>query len=739
MAKRNNESERRLAYYWNPPSSLPHDEAPIGVGKPIACVATTYTFHAPLIETDLLPRFLGLRFDSNERERAFVVERERSLGTTQVSVLVDQDHVDGSQTTLRWDQLPVDVPGGCQHAKIVLLLWERCLRLIVSSANITRTGYRWNREIGASLDFFDDATSTPGSLATDTLDFLDKIINSGWIRAAKQPVDRLSGSLSDIRSRLRGWQRMPRDFTPRETPRVAFVAGMPAGRGRRMSSPLSQLLEVWGKRRATEVTVMTPFVGESRESHVKVIDKLLEVPRQSDSVSELIVPGVPSEADPNQMVVLLPRWFRDSWGAAWKTPVKELATWVVPRCRSSAGEKVGRDLHAKAIVLADDERVAVFCGSSNFSPHGMGVSVANVEANLCYLDRADSRALRALPVDWDRDRPSTPPKWLEDPEPLEDDAEPTAPRLPCVFSWATFDQRAGTVTVGFDDRCALPAEWSIALASGDGADMVLLDGEILAGIPEERVWSKTLEGLKRGAALTVLKVRWRENPSDAPANALLPVHTTSGDALLPPEEFRTLTADAIIACLVSGRDPAELADLSGSSVMTNTDQAARGSSNPLRFVDTTTYPMYKSRRLGRALATLGERIVRTVHTSVAMAHRLQQDPLGPVNLARAVASDRTAKGDDPASFDRAYVLFALAEIQLTLAYAGKRVHADRNAHEPDLRDVFIAAIRDIERERHRILAPEPSSLQPSSAYIDRVHVQCSQLLDRQVDGGPHAS
>src|SRR5262245_32869228 len=135
MARSKPREAPTLASRWSPPD---------GAGQPLACVATTYTFHALLFEADLLPRFLGLKFDATEGERPFVVEREQALGTTRAAVLVDQEHVDPSQTTLRWDQLAVRVPGGVEHAKLSLLAWERCVRLMIGSANLTRTGYRRN-------------------------------------------------------------------------------------------------------------------------------------------------------------------------------------------------------------------------------------------------------------------------------------------------------------------------------------------------------------------------------------------------------------------------------------------------------------------------------------------------------------------------------------------------------------------------------------------------------------------
>jgi len=291
MARRSKDTiERRLASSWNAPTVLPEDVDGTGCGHPRACLATTYTFHAGFFESDLLPRFLGLRFDHTERERAFVIERERALGAVQATVLVDQEHVDGSQSTLRWDQMPVDVPGGVQHAKVSVLMWERCVRLIVASANLTRQGYRRNREIAGVIDFFDSVQSAPRSLGESVLDFFEDLLASGWVRAGNEAQDRLVGAVGEIRRSLRAWRRMPADFTPRELPRVAFIAGLPARPGRGQRSPLGQMITQWGARRANDVTVMTPFVGESAESQRKVIERLKEVTTGGRIYNRLVVP-----------------------------------------------------------------------------------------------------------------------------------------------------------------------------------------------------------------------------------------------------------------------------------------------------------------------------------------------------------------------------------------------------------------------------------------------------------------
>jgi hypothetical protein len=119
-------------------------------------------------------------------------------------------------------------------------------------------------------------------------------------------------------------------------------------------------------------------------------------------------------------------------------------TYVVPLCRQ--GEKANRDLHAKGVLVAGDGMEMLLCGSSNFSPHGMGIGVANAEANLCYTD--DSNTKRSglllsdrLPVDWKLDFCES-PIWLEMANPIEDEQPSTNQAIPAAFL-CCFDHRDG--------------------------------------------------------------------------------------------------------------------------------------------------------------------------------------------------------------------------------------------------------------------------------------------------------
>jgi hypothetical protein len=389
-----------LSRSWAVPPHVPGTDD--GPGRPLACIATTYTFSAGFLETELLPRFLGLAFDPAEREPAFLVEREDALERVTVAVLVDQRGVDVRQTTLRWDQIPIRVPRGIQHAKLTLLMWERFIRLIVGSANLTIPGYRRNREVVGVLDFFDDPESTPRQVLDDALEFL---IQVAAFAAADAPVlDRLRGGIAAASARVRRWDRLSMDFTPREYPKVYLVPTLPRANGSVAKSTLLRTKQLWGSRPARDVRVVTPFVGNPDAAFGHLTAELAAVPHLKSAGVHLAVPGTKSEADPRGRVVALPDKFRAAWGEAWGLQPGGLAVYVVTPEAAHHGRPVERRLHAKALFIGDDDLSLLCCGSSNFSASGMGVGVANIEANLCYLDRTESEVdgrglCDRLPVD----------------------------------------------------------------------------------------------------------------------------------------------------------------------------------------------------------------------------------------------------------------------------------------------------------------------------------------------------
>ena len=547
MAKNKQPESPTLAARWSPPVTAAGE-----AGQPIACVATTYTFFAALLERDLLPRFLGLKLDDTENEEAFVVEREEKLNVVHASVLVDQDHVDPSQTTLRWQQLPVRVRGGVQHAKVVLLVWENCVRLLVGSANLTRPGYRCNREIASCLDFFDRDSSTPRRTAIDALDFLEAV--AGWVRATEDARRRLHEALAATRQRLERWRQMPDDFTPAALPRVHFVPGLPADGGRQVRSALRQVLELWGKRKATEVVVMTPFVGDLSRPADPVINEFMKIERGRETAGRLIVPGQPSQQDPLRMVVGLPRRFLEAWAKAWRVAPALVPVHVVALCRPHLAEKTNRDLHAKGLFLAGENTSLLLCGSSNFSPHGMGIGPTNAEANLCFLDRSDAApgglGLRDRLLDGWYDDLTEDAVWPDDVQSATESDVPTGVRLPAVFLWAKGDPQKNTLTLGLDSAAPLPSVWCVRLL-GEGAEKLppLVDHREMQRVPADgQILVKLPDGL-RGVMLACVAVTWTDDSEEQ--QALLPVQAPP-DTLPQPDGTALLSIEGIIQMLLTG-------------------------------------------------------------------------------------------------------------------------------------------------------------------------------------------
>ncbi len=672
-----------LAARWSPPSSLPAGSA----GSPLVCVASTYTFHASFFETELLPRFLGLKFDETEGTRAFLVEREQALAEVATCVLVDADQLDPSQTTLRWDQLPVRIRGGVQHAKVVVLLWENCARLIVSSANLTRRGYRRNREIVGEIDFFNDASSAPRGVLLDALRFLQSL--GDRTRVSDGVRRRLRQALEDVRTRVVAWRDMPATFGARAKPRVNFIAGLP---GQRKGS-LDQLIELWGTSRADEIAVMTPFVGDLCGTEDQVIDRLMELPRTGGAKGYLVVPGRPHERDPEKVIVDLPRRFRDAWATAWGVAPRAVTTYAVPPCR--VGEKANRDLHAKGILVQGERTAMLLCGSSNFSPHGMGVGAANAEANLCYIDERDVRRDGSfledrLPVNW-KDDECEGAFWPETVEPIEDERPSAYRPLPPAFLHAIYNQRTAVLTLVVAPTEPLPTVWALRLLGESQADgPTLLDQDRISCVPVDGKIAIQLPDTLRGANIAVLRLTWREGGGDM-ASAILPVHVEGPDSILPPDEFRALTADSILLCLLSGLEPAEWVDAQERQRAAEARPQLDREIDSLRVIDTSGYVLYRMRRLGAALSAMGERLEGTVATSQALNYRLRQDPLGPLMLAEALIKEwQVGQVQGAPSVDPVPLLFALAEIVLTLAHAGRK-HT-----KSVLRDLFARTVQDIE-------------------------------------------
>jgi len=418
---------------------------------------------------------------------------------------------------------------------------------------------------------------------------------------------------------------------------------------------------------------MTPFVGQQTNGEDTVLQTMRELPMARDAEGWLIVPEAPAPEGAKRRIVPLPQHFGQCWKKRFGKNARVL---LVPMCVDGVDERP-RDLHAKAILIEGDSYDLLMAGSSNFTPHGMGIGVFNCEANLVFEDKADENRdgqtfndRLGVPVSWDAPVGVDDIVWQE-PEQAPEDAPSAKPHLPAFFACASYSQTTGELRVGIDRTQPEPADWSISLAGQSAEQSVSLFSRASCA-PDGTTLLLTLDERSRGVHLTALRVSWTDKDA-ARQEAFLAVAVEDRDTdLLPPEEFRCLSVDGIIECLLSGRTPAEWIEKQDAWRKRNTSTDAAIES--LRAVDTSNYVLYRVRRFGRALAAMAGRIARTSPTPDAIRYRLLCDPLGPVHLAETLSgSGNGHEGGHPSGAETGYQLYALAEMLLSVGHVGKQV------------------------------------------------------------------
>lgn len=684
-------ARRWLAGAWSPSSSTTDGRKP---GAPVFVAATTYEFQAQFFESALLPRFLGLKHDGQDEAPRYLAEREDALNRCHACVLVDGSKVDRAQTTLAWDQLAVRLPAGAiQHAKVLLLHWEGLIRLVVASANLTRQGYRQRREVFAQLDFFNGPDSAPRSVLFAALDFLSTTAVWAEESNVRDSVERLRGSLAATRAAAVSWREMPAELGPNTYPRVEFAWGGPV-RGARARTLMDAIDRAWSPHKADDVTVVSPFVGESLAGHRKLLARLSSLAKRTAG-GHLVTRGAPATGADPKHTVFLPAHFEQAWREEWG---QDHAFVYLPpvECTARRGDRdrkeaVRRDLHAKAILLENEHLDSLFIGSANFTPHGLGVGVRdpNLEAGLIFQATPNSDVggwalYERLPVDdWDRDKKDWRRCTWQDDEALSEDEPPRAPVLPAAFAWAAYGPRTGILRVGLAEGCELPPWWELRKAEGGGEDEVVFGGAKGLERPAEGVLATRLPA---GASLTGLLARWSA-PGDALIlTAIMAVQVESRDDLLPPDAVRRLSFEDLLNDLVAGREPGDRGGENGSGSVNGQEAPAFSPDarmiDPLRLVTTEGYLLYRARRFGKALAALERRVAATVHTRDALDYRLTRDPMGPVGLADAllrrfgISAEGSLPAAPPAGEGLFEAVFYLGELLLSVERIQRALRID---------------------------------------------------------------
>lgn len=354
-------------------------------GPMIGLVATTYEMQPDFLEMDFLPSLFRLGA-WDDRSWATRVGMERKLAECEVaSVFMDSRCYRGRPRSLRVELLPVTAPRGTAlHAKVTLMLFEKAIRVIVGSANLTEPGFRKNREVVAVFTATESSKQESAIInqaLTGMGTFMAPWLTSEARRVVLRAQEMLKGWIAEARDEqttfqwsggsTRLWQE--------------FLGRWPADDSVRQATIVSPF---WS---ADAGTTLHAFVSELRSR--RLLDSRCEV----RLLTEAFV-----DPEKKYLPVLPESYATCDWNGLG---IKISAQAVDPSVlREEVGDMDGftgsRRLHAKAVLMQGARTCLAYLGSANFTAHGWGFlgngAAANIEAGLILRRAAKNEGLQAV-------------------------------------------------------------------------------------------------------------------------------------------------------------------------------------------------------------------------------------------------------------------------------------------------------------------------------------------------------
>ncbi|MBR0689891.1 hypothetical protein JQ594_28550 [Bradyrhizobium manausense] len=601
-------------------------------GRPLGCVATTYTFDAELFEEQCLARFLSIQSNPNESTKDYIIEREEKLSQCFACVLVDVTHA-AANRSLRWHQLPVTVPGGgVLHAKLTILAWEHCVRVLISSANITEPAYRRNQEAMTILDFNDQATLSP-ELLLRCVNFLNEVrrFAPGFDRTQTGPQAALATFLSSIQQRARSLP--PAGSQDAECVLLPLI--------RNGENVIDQLRTLWTGPRPDRAWVLSPFFDEGEKASETAVTFSGLLTNRGERWLHIAAPGriLP---DGTQQI--------DAPASLKQSSHPSLAHYfsIINQRVQIQGREQDRPLHAKSLWLERDGRALYALGSSNFTQAGLGLHpLHNIELNVAYLIKnCGSRFGRLCAHSWPAD------EHLDDLDRVQflddgpsDSGESDIARLPVAFGLALFALNESDARLELEFGADAPAVFDVL--SGEGYSVIDASSWIRDGKPKKVVipWEP-----KRPP--TSLKVRWF-NEQNIELSAPWIVNVLDTSVLPPPAELGNLSLAELIEVLSSARPVHEIVKRIRQRKETK-PSPNEPEIDPHKKVDTSQFLLRRMRKVAQALEGMRDRLRQPLASTDGLRWRLR-GPIGPISLAKRLAQE------DPAG-----AAFMISEVAATL-------------------------------------------------------------------------
>lgn len=603
-------------------------------GRPLGCVATSFTFDADLFEEQCLARFLSIQSNPNETTKAYLVEREEKLSQCFACVLVDRAHA-APDRSLRWNLLPVTLPrGGVLHAKLTLLVWENCIRALIGSANLTEPGYRRNQEVMAVLDFGPQGNPPP-ELLVQCVTFLNRVRSfaPGSNRTEGGPQAALVAFLLSIEQRA---GLLPP--AERGDAECALISLVPGG-----APVVEQLRDLWKGPAPDRAWVLSPFYDKDRQSSDTAAGFAGLLTTRG---GRRLVFAAPGRNLPDGTVQIdVPEALKKS-----SHPSLDHGFSIVHQRVEVEGKVADRALHAKSVWLERDGRALYMLGSSNFTAAGLGLHPGhNIELNVAYVIKDCASQFGKLCVQ------SWPPEEELDEldgvqflaDGLTDSAEnPNATLLPGAFGLALFCLDAQGGRLELEIRANAPSVFEVR--SKDGG--ALIDAASWLRDGKQEIVIVPWQAKRPPSSLAV---RWR-NAERGECTAQWIVNVADMSSLPPPDELGSLSLAELMEILTSARPLHEVVTRILERREKKSTAGAEVEIDPHKKVDTSQFLLRRMRRVAQALEGMRERLQQPVGSTEALRWRLR-GPIGPIALANRLAEE------DPDG-----AAFMIAEVAATL-------------------------------------------------------------------------
>jgi hypothetical protein len=675
----------RLLDAWIPPEH---------VNEPIGCLSTSFTFDAAFFEEECLGRFLQLESDPEDAGAVYLIEREEKLSKLKsAAMIVDAKHCRGNHS-LRWDLLLSRVPGGCQHAKVSLLHWFGFIRVIITSANMTRAGYCENQEIFGIMDWYEHGPLGPEVL-NEVLHFLEEMLRTTSSGSLKmQPgAQRILDFLNYTRIAAEQFPRGEMQSLPPVQLRPIFsYPGHP--------DVLSQLTQHWPERNPPlKAEVVSPFFDDASTSNLPAQSLWNVMRKRGEAGVRYHVPLVKEQGDkirllaPRSLLMECPR--RDSAVVEFYGIPEEV--------RDSKDQWARRTLHAKTIVLDGSRYMTYLLGSSNFTSKGLGlIKARNFEANLLYIvdtEKAPQTSRLLLDAMPPSQSVLEPEKcyWQPDPDETGDDDD-EFPVLPVGFESAHYRlDPNGEPIISLKFGSSLPPQWKI-YSEGSQDTVATEEHWKSEGSPQE--WMIPWPHRRPPGGF---EVTWQASSR----RAWLPVNAEDQKYLLPPDELRNLPLDLLIEILISAAPLHRIMQRILGRIQEKTPApAGEDYLDPHKRVETSRFLLQRVRRISRAFRAMRESLERPMVSDESLAWRLK-GPVGVTTLAKAIEEE--ASSVEEQAFLLSELCFELSRVKPSLI--------DRGLGHDEIRAEIMNIVKNIQEEIAKLSLESDPKLK---AYIESV-------------------